>query len=74
MHEHAHLFVRMLPDVLGRRLSEAKPAEGVGSSALLTTKYEPDVVKTDRDNDVTKWRLSIFSEKCHVGDVTVGGR
>jgi len=30
--------------------------------------------KTDRDNDVTKWRFQIFCEKCQVGDVTVGGR
>jgi len=30
------------------------------------------MVKTERDNDVTKWQFSIdFCEKCHVGDGTV---
>jgi len=52
---------RAIPDVLGRRLSEAKSAEGGGRTPLLATKYEPDVVKTDRDNDVTKWQLSILA-------------
>jgi len=67
-----YLFGRYLLNqntVYGRRLSElAKPAEKWG----LTTKYEPDMVKTDRDNDVTKWRLSMFYEKCQFGDVAVG--
>jgi len=44
-----------------------------GCAPLLTTKYEPDMVKTDGDNDVTKCRISIFCQKCQVGDVTVGG-
>jgi len=34
--------------------------EDGGCILLLTAKYEPDTVKTDRDNDVTKWRFSIF--------------
>jgi len=62
-----------IPDVYGRRLSEAKPAKEGGCTPSLTTKYEPDTVKTDRDNDVTKRRFLIFCEKCQVGDVTVCG-
>jgi len=55
-----YLFVffklwRDIPDVLGRRLSEAKSAKEGKCTLLLTAKYEPDMVKTDRDNDVTKW-------------------
>jgi len=46
---------RAIPDVLGRRLTEAMLAERKGIYPLLTIKYEPDMVKTDRDNDVTKW-------------------
>jgi len=30
----------------------AQPAEEGGCAPLLTTKYEPDVVKTDRDIEV----------------------
>jgi len=62
-----------IPDVLDRRLSEAKSAEEGSSTPLLIAKYEPDTVKTDRDNDVTKWWLSILGEKCQVCDVTLGG-
>jgi len=64
---------RAIPDVVGRQLSEAKPAEEGGCSLLPTAKYEQHMVKTDRDNDVTKWRFSIICKKCQVGDVTVGG-
>jgi len=39
-----------IPDVSGRRLSEA--GRGRGCTPLLTTKYEPDMVKTDRDIEV----------------------
>jgi len=39
------------------RLSEAKLAEEGEFAPLLTTKYEPDVVKTDRDIEVGKWRF-----------------
>jgi len=62
-----------LPVVLGHRLSEAKPADEGSCTPLLTAKYEPDTIKTDRDNDVTKWWFSIFGEKCQVCDVTLGG-
>jgi len=44
--------VSYLPDVPGRRLSEAKPAEKGGYAPLLTTKYEPDMDKTDRNIEV----------------------
>jgi len=40
---------------------------------LLSTKYEPDMVKTYRDIEVRKLWFLIVCEKCHVGDVTVGG-
>jgi len=64
-----------VPNDYGYRMSEAKPAGKGECIILLTTKYETNVVKTDRDNDVTKLRFSIdFCEKCHVGDVTVGDR
>jgi len=45
---------RPIPDDYGCRLSEAKPAEKGECIPLLTAKYELDMVKTDRDNDVTK--------------------
>jgi len=45
---------RAIPDVLGRRLSEAKLAEEGECAPLITTKYEPDLVKTDRDIEVGK--------------------
>jgi len=38
---------RAIPDVLGRRLSEAKPAEEGSCTPLLTAEYEPDTVETD---------------------------
>jgi len=41
-----------IPDVLGRRLSEVKPAVEGECAPLLTTKYEPDVIETDRDIEV----------------------
>jgi len=50
-------------------LSEAISAEKGGCT--LTAKYEPDMVITDRNNDVTKWRFSILYEKCQVSDVTL---
>jgi len=43
---------RAIPDVLGRGLSEAKPAEEGGCTPLLGTKYEPDMVIKDRDIEV----------------------
>jgi len=54
---------RAIVDDYGRRLRFAQLAEKGGYTLLLTTKYEPDVVKSDRDNDVTKWRFSIFCEE-----------
>jgi len=43
---------RAIPDVPGRRLSKRKQYKEGGCALLLSTKYEPDVVKTDRDIDV----------------------
>jgi len=43
---------RAIPYVPGRRLSEAKPAVEGGCTPLLAAKYEPDMVKTDRDIEV----------------------
>jgi len=43
---------RAIPDVLGRRLSVAKPAVEGECAPLLTTKYESDVIETDRDIEV----------------------
>jgi len=41
-----------VPDVLGRWLSAAKPAVEGECAPLLTTKYEPDVIESDRDIEV----------------------
>jgi len=38
---------RTIPDVLGRQLSEAKPAVEGECALLLTTIYKPDVIETD---------------------------
>jgi len=43
---------RRTATVPGRRLSEVKLAEEGGCATLPTTKYEPDMVKTDRDIEV----------------------
>jgi len=37
---------RAMPDVLGRRLSVAKPAKEGGYVPLLNTKHEPDMDKS----------------------------
>jgi len=39
---------RAIPDVLGRQVSEAKLAEEGGCVLLLTTKYEPLLVRSER--------------------------
>jgi len=41
-----------LPDILGCRLSEAKPAVEGECAPLLNTKYEPNMIETDRDIEV----------------------
>jgi len=55
---------RAILDVPGRRLSEAKQAEEGGCTPLPTSKYEPDMVKTDRDikvrNRMEKKRFLVF--------------
>jgi len=43
---------RAISDVLGRRLSEAKPAVEGECALLLITKYERVVIETDRDIEV----------------------
>jgi len=47
---------RAIPDIFDER----------GCTPLVTTKYEPDMVKTDRDNDVIIWRFSIFCESARL--------
>jgi len=45
-------IIPKIPDVLGRRLSETKPAVEGECAPLLITKYEPDVIETDLDIEV----------------------
>jgi len=48
---------RAIPDVFGRRLRFALPAEEGGCAPLLATKYEPNVIKTDRVIEDGKWQF-----------------
>jgi len=43
---------RAIPDVLGSRLRFAQPAVEGECAPLLTYKYKPDVIETDRDIEV----------------------
>jgi len=43
---------RAILDVLGRRLSKAKPVEEGECAPLLITIYEPDTIESDRDIEV----------------------
>jgi len=43
---------QLVPDVLGRQLRFAQPAVEGECAPLLTNKYEPDMIETDRDIEV----------------------
>jgi len=55
---------------LWRAISDEK----AGCTSLLTTKYEPVMIKLTEKMTSQNGDFQFFCEKCHVGDVAVGGR
>jgi len=51
---------RAIPDVHGRQLRFAQLVEEEGCAPLLTTKYEPLPVGSDRVISAWTWRFSVF--------------
>jgi len=66
-------FWRAIPDVLDRRLSEAKPAEEGGVPPYCPLNMNRMCLKLTEISRSGNGSFSIVCKKCHVGDVTLGG-